>query len=549
MKGNILPTKLKLSYILSLFEFPKNSSSELLSNFSEISEIINSNIEEINNFLYTNKKQIENILYNENKIINFTKNYKNINIQNYFYLSLLLYQNTLKIDYNFFIEYINEIYNYQKSIDNNYKYKKIIIAKIIVELINYYIYMNSLDINKYVDKLFKNILNESNNIIKDNIKIFDELNLNFDENYFINERIDIIYINIILAFLKKGEYDDVKSDKFILNQLGLKSIKLTNKMIKKLSNFENEIIKQYMINKKDDLYDEKKINFYYISLKFIFKRNIFIYYYKFLLEARKIIIKIINEKSFLYFGGDNKTKIEYIIKRITDSGYYYNKFKKNENFTDSIKFSFNKSTSSFPHYHFYSELVILLHKNISEFTKNINNKILINVGTENKISVFNDSLKIIDKINLNNWVNSLEYRSLDNDNLSIIVCTKNEILTIYFSTDYLINNHLTLKRGSFNFLLKVNNNQFLICEEKFISMEKEGFNILNKKNFFKCFEGYYREGIKLNESLIAFTSNKVVSRGEDKLIIYDYLKEIIVLEKFDYSFILSSTGLSVIYIP
>ena len=77
-------------------------------------------------------------------------------------------------------------------------------------------------------------------------------------------------------------------------------------------------------------------------------------------------------------------------------------------------------------------------------------------------------------------------------------------------------------------------------------MEREGFNILNKTKFFKCFEGYYREGIKLNDNLIAFTSNKIVSRGEDKLVIYNYLKEIIVLKKYGYSFILSSNGLSVI---
>ena len=175
---------------------------------------------------------------------------------------------------------------------------------------------------------------------------------------------------------------------------------------------------------------------------------------------------------------------------------------------------------------------------------------MISFGTENKIFIFNDSLTIIDKINLNSWVYSLECNSFNNDNdndtLSIIVCTKKEILTIYFSKDNLINNHLSLKRGSFNFLLKVQNNKYFICEEKFVSMEKEGFNILNTINFFKCFEGYYREGIKLNDNLVAFTSNKVVSRGEDKLIIYDYFKEIIVLEQIGYSFILSSKGLTII---
>ena len=225
----------------------------------------------------------------------------------------------------------------------------------------------------------------------------------------------------------------------------------------------------------------------------------------------------------------------------------------NYGFINSSGFSENNSINKSSHnyrekYPFFNSNDKNKHKNTSEFTKNINNKILISVGAENEIFVFNDSLKIIDKMNLNNWVYNLEWKEPDNnnDNLKIIACTKNEINIIYFSKENLINNHLRLKKGTFNFLLKVKNNQYLICEKKFVSMEREGFNILNTKNCLKCFEGYYREGIKLNDNLIAFISNKVVSRGEDKLIIYDISKEIIVHEKTGYSYILSSNGLSVI---
>jgi len=242
-----------------------------------------------------------------------------------------------------------------------------------------------------------------------------------------------------------------------------------------------------------------------------------------------------------------------------DEGYnYYNN--NNNLIIDSPQISYDviSSIPFFPNYSFKSSLIKYLffkssfiklinniHKNTSEFTKNINNKILISVGTENKILVYDDSFHMIDNINLHYWINNLEHSDPDNDNdnLKIIVCTKNEIYIIYFSNDNLFNSHLSLKKGNFNFLLKINNNQFLICEEKFVSMEKEGFNILNNINFNKCFEGYYREGIKLNDNLIAFTSNKVNSRGGDKLIIYDIFKELIVFEKYGYSFILSSNGL------
>ena len=190
---------------------------------------------------------------------------------------------------------------------------------------------------------------------------------------------------------------------------------------------------------------------------------------------------------------------------------------------------FNKSkprqtSTSFVHSRTKFPIIKLIdeHKNAPEYIKNINNKVLISFGTKNDIFVFNDSLRKIDKINLNNWTYNLECRTLDSDddNLKIFACTKNEIYIIYFSNDNLINSHLSLKRGT--------------------------FNIPNKMKFFKSFEGYYREGIKLNDNLIAFTSNKIVSRGENKLVIYDYLKEKIVLKKYGYSFILSSNGLSVI---
>ena len=331
MQNKKLPIKIKLLYYLSIFEFPKNPLSGILTKISEISSINFSNEEELY-FLLINKKNISNMLYVEDKVINIPYNDKTkYSIDYFFYLSLILNEDTNLTDYKFSVEHIKYLYNYQKSINNNNKYKKIIIAKIIIRLINYYIYIGLDDFNKDIDIYLKKILKENKDFVKGNINTFNELGLNFDEKYCIKTELDVIYSDIILAFLKKQMLYNIKYEHLILIQLELKSIKLTNIMIEKLSkelNVENKNFKKYKINNEKDLYNEEVINFYYILLKFIFKNNIFIYHFHFLLNFRIIMIKIINSKTILKLNEDNKDKLEYIIKRITDSDYYFNKYLK-----------------------------------------------------------------------------------------------------------------------------------------------------------------------------------------------------------------------------
>ena len=332
MQNQKLPTKIKLIDLLSIFEFPQKSIAGLFSKFSDIYKIININNKEALYFIYINKRKISNILYIEDKVINFPYN-DNIKylLDYYFYLSLLLNEDINLLDYKFSLDHINNLDNYQKSIDNNYKYKKIIIAKIIVRLINYYKYIGLYKYNKDTEVYLIKILKENMNVIKGNINIFNELDLNFDEKYFINSELDTIYSDIILAFLKKHMLYDIKSEYFILIQMELKSIKLTKAMIEKISkefNIENKNYKKYIIKNEIDLCNQEVINFYYILLKFIFKSNFFIYHFHFLLNFRIIIIKLINRKIFFNVNEDDKDKLEYIIKRITDSDYYYNKYLK-----------------------------------------------------------------------------------------------------------------------------------------------------------------------------------------------------------------------------
>ena len=89
----------------------------------------------------------------------------------------------------------------------------------------------------------------------------------------------------------------------------------------------------YIIKKIEDLYNIKKLNFNYYLLKYILKSPFYIYNVPFLFETRKIIINIINLKLEQLLPLKTKdniiiNKIEYLLKKLSDSEYYFNKYLK-----------------------------------------------------------------------------------------------------------------------------------------------------------------------------------------------------------------------------
>ena len=91
-----------------------------------------------------------------------------------------------------------------------------------------------------------------------------------------------------------------------------------------------EYIKEYIIEKYEDLFDDKKINFYYILLKYILKYNHYIFQIPFLFETRNKIRKIIKDNidkfnTSLKQRRDHKDRIEYVLKCFIEFNYYNNK--------------------------------------------------------------------------------------------------------------------------------------------------------------------------------------------------------------------------------
>jgi hypothetical protein len=68
----------------------------------------------------------------------------------------------------------------------------------------------------------------------------------------------------------------------------MENIHLSNGMFGKLSEILNESnLENYTISSKEDLYDEKKINFYNILFKYVLKNTFFVYRNDFLLKQEK----------------------------------------------------------------------------------------------------------------------------------------------------------------------------------------------------------------------------------------------------------------------
>ena len=255
----------------------------LSNNIEDIIKLLKQNTQDILYVLFFNMDIIERILYNIDKIIYFDFDDKNnnfflkINQENieiekknemvfFFYIVLLIKYNKNIVNFSFSIDLINKINSINKNININTIYKNILISKIILELINFYksnqIYQekNSKEEKDYLNKIEK----ESINIIKKYINYFEKIELKINQKELKLKDIDLIYAEIINSLLKSKNFDLTYK---IIEQLDLENINLTKEMFNEISKFlsSNEnLINEYKLNTFDDLFDSKKIDFYYI---------------------------------------------------------------------------------------------------------------------------------------------------------------------------------------------------------------------------------------------------------------------------------------------
>ena len=318
----------------SLIEFlinsfiPKEDIIQLYTQFSEIEQIISFKSLQKYEHIYFNKKNIHEILYVQEKVIKIPSNILENNINVLFYIILLIKHETSTTNYIYDFNYIKNINNLRNKCKN--ELNTIILSLIIIELINNYRNADDFYDTKYEKQL--ELLEKENETIKNNDTIIIKYNLNHEDIKYNN--IEEIYIQIIISLIKEEKLKDYDFSSNIFNQLDLQSINLTEKIYNKLLsvfNINNNYIKRYIISNIEDLYDEHKINFYFIILKYIFKSSIYIYYIPLLLNTRNTIIKLLKSdiNKFSEFNTINphlKEKIDFVLKSLFDSDYYYNKY-------------------------------------------------------------------------------------------------------------------------------------------------------------------------------------------------------------------------------
>ena len=378
----------------------------IFNNKKEICDFIDSAKTHILFYIYKYKNNIEDILYYSEECLEIKNEMLN-GINDYFYLDKLISENKEIINYIYEISLIRDKNNDNKQVKDN-SFSKLIISKIILDLVDNYeqtTFFHESEINELEEIKRCNI-----DIIEKNIDIFKELSSNFNEDYIRKTSIDEIYIDIIILFIETKKFCDENYIQGIIKQLDLENIFLTKIMVVKLSNTlnSNEKIKNdYKIEKFDDLFNDFKINFYYVLFKYILKNTFLKYQIDFLIEMTKQTRNLIKYNSEPFDGekiGKIKEKFSVFIKSMTDSEYYldllYSKNNNKDNNKNNNKDNSNDSTTCLNS----NEQIFIKQKEKIEFNENLIKfaKKLLNVSTfliknnengELFLSILNDEQK------------------------------------------------------------------------------------------------------------------------------------------------------------
>ena len=524
-------------------------------------------------FLYYNKNIIHYELYYEEKYIRLNIDDRPKNLSYYFYLCLLINYNCDIINYKYSLDYIKYIiYNYQKYEKEYCLYKKIITFKIILELLyNYEGFVeNDSDSND-----IEAIKEESIKIIKNNIYLYNKLNLNWKLEDIMSKNVEELYIDIINAIIStkhfiEDEYENIYN---IIMQLELEYIDITKKMfenIKKLLDTDNNnYVDNYLLSNIKDLHNMEKINFYYILLKYILKSPIFIYQIEYLLKTRKNILNIIRTNNNIYAYSNiyknNKNmekRLDYVLEIIIDSKYYMYKLKKQSLFFSKF-FEQNSNLSSESN----GKEVIQISDNKNN---NSNNNILKNISSY-EIKVIDNSEMIKSKNSkiLNNIVLSeKENKKIFDSNISSII-KKSSISKINILS-YTENSFLNKFYEQYEFLKfikivdQVENYTKrpldVIAETKNYLIIGEGINLLNVydkyDNFYKKkyltynVEDWINNIIIDDDNLIVCTNNKIISLSlgnecniRDNNLLYNKENATFLIKENNKYFLLTENGL------
>ena len=434
-----------------------NNGYELVTNYSEIGMLLEQKNGQFLKLFYFNRENINEVLYEANEIISIDIN-QTKKLSDLFYLDLLIKENENVVNYIFpketFISLSDELLSIKRSP------KKIILAKIIYDLIESFEGFGNYD-EKFNESKLINLRNLCLKEIKDEIendKIFWN---DVDIDNILIMSIDELYAKIIIK-VYHTDFFSYENALNILDDLELEDITINENIYKKLINFLNNDQNNKIIETIDDFVNEQKINYYYMLLKYIFKTPLYIYQSTFLLKARQLLISIIHNNLYTFISliseltTDNKEKLDFIIKVLSDSDYYYDiytKMKNNRKITniisdkrlknsfpliqilldlkvDEITFNENEINNMLKKWEFFEciikekkfrKLRFKERKKLFSFLKDKNNKtVLLNIFTKEQYDSFQ-------RLDINQSEESLDENPININNCSVQVDNSNKI--------------------------------------------------------------------------------------------------------------------------
>ena len=134
-----------------------------------------------------------------------------------------------------------------------------------------------------------------------------------------------------------------------------------------------------------------------------------------------------------------------------------------------------------------------------------------------------------------------------NNNQEIFICFQKSINKYYLNKNGLgkNDNYDCEEKNNIIFAMNLEKNSFLLCSEEEASIKKDIFSkekVMTEPNIVNAL---IKGGKKIGQSLVALKSNKIISKGKDKLYFYNFTSKKISEIKNYYSFTYSENGLEI----
>ena len=346
----------------------------------------------------------------------------------------------------------------------------------------------------------------------------------------------IAYEELINPFKENPEqkFDDDKDKEFQNYKKLIKFLdkikEITNKSISEsnLSNLEQELRIEIKLQRDINQSNDDYINSEYILEKSFSKLDKY---------QDKDVLNNDNYRYFILFSTKiiNNPQISSIQKNSSIIG---NGSSTNKNEKDII----DKINELYKYRFIIFKKVIGKHRQIAEKIREVNNGLFVSDGY-NEIFMYNTDYE---KQNGNyNFENYYSFFIEEND---VLISQKNIFRFLSKCDD---NNSSIKTEFSCRNLFNLKNHTLIICDENKVYCSYNLKDFATTKQNFVLYEKAYRGGIKINDDLLAITSNNILSKGENKLIFFHQISKLFLgeFEVKDYSFILSENNCALMKIP